>query len=95
MGTIPVVPNLSGAAEYISPFFPDAIYKEDDIMDLGKTLINIESMDRLRLDKARLWVAENLNLATISKQVLDVYSKVLSQSEYHVIQRENEVSITS
>lgn len=78
VGATPVVPDLSGAAEYLGPFLPECVYRENDASDLAKTLMTVDAMDPERVDAAREWVKKELSLSSIGKKVLAVYESVIT-----------------
>jgi|688.fasta_scaffold176639_3 glycosyltransferase involved in cell wall biosynthesis len=79
-GSLPIVPQESGGAEYLNPVLPEAIYPTNDSDALAKRLLWAENLsEELRgktLSAARDWVENNLDWKKISHRILELYSEV-------------------
>jgi glycosyltransferase involved in cell wall biosynthesis len=81
-GTLCVVPDKSGGAEYVRQFAPGLIYQEDDVGSLAERLSSICQMpDEKRseqLKKSQVWVSLNLNWGSITRRVISLYEQVVA-----------------
>lgn len=83
-GGVPIVPVESGSAEYIAPFFREALYP---IADRDALVAALRQMERLtgskraaRLQSAQTWVAQNLNWNSVTEHFLNLYTQVRNES---------------
>lgn len=79
-GSIPVVPSDSGGAEYLRPFLPDSLYRQDDRASLAGVLTRIERA-KPDIGPARRWVAETLDWNRIADRVIELYRSVSGVEE--------------
>jgi glycosyltransferase involved in cell wall biosynthesis len=81
-GTIPIVPELSGGAEYLQRFLPSCVYPQGDGNRLAQVLCDVEAAvaahQDIGLSAARAWVAKELDWNRIGQQVFDLYSTLIS-----------------
>lgn len=87
VGTVPIVPDKSGAAEYLAPYFPDCIYGEGNFTDLAKTLIKAEGIEAVRIEEAQNWVANSLSLGSIAKKIITLYEGILKSPSAHSLEK--------
>ncbi len=75
IGSVPIVPDESGSAEYLFPIFKECIYEHDNEDDLVKKLFWAESLkDKFLVTKnAKNWVNENLNWPFIVNEFYNLY----------------------
>jgi glycosyltransferase involved in cell wall biosynthesis len=75
VGTAPVVPDRSGSAEYLKPFLPQCIYRENDRGSLVNTLLNVNAPLTFEgVDRARGWIQTALHPDHIAERMLEIYT---------------------
>ena len=82
VGTVPIVPDASGSAEYLRPFFSDFIYREGDHGSLAAAM---QSAQRLFITgespagmaRAQKWVGSELSWDRIADRVVGIYEELL------------------
>ncbi len=83
-GVVPVIPDDSGSAEYLSKFLPSCIYPQGDAGRLAEVLARLDTASRtgadLGLSKAHNWVARELNWAYIGEKVFGLYTSLTALS---------------
>lgn len=80
-GTIPILPDRSGAAEYLGKILHSLVYREGDPEALATCLLEFRRpkfQTELRL--AQEWVSTNLSWSRITAQVLETYRRILNPS---------------
>jgi len=84
-GTLCLIPQNSGGAEYVNIFAPEMLYpdqSEDILADKMLTISMMEQEERsLLVTKAQEWVKRNLDWQSVTERVLEVYRVVLKQPE--------------
>lgn len=81
VGAFTIVPNASGAAEYLRDFLKESIYCHDDVDSLTEALHFHENTDERRgdLEKARAWINQELSWTAITQKVLNLYKEIHPQ----------------
>lgn len=82
-GTLCLIPEDSGGAEYVKKFAPYMIYGNNEIESLKMKMDSVFSMPQSQrvkhVEVCRRWVSTHLDWTAITQQVLQIYSQVLSQ----------------
>ncbi|MEZ4750737.1 MAG: glycosyltransferase family 4 protein [Bdellovibrionota bacterium] len=76
VGTVPIIPDRSGSAEYLKWHIPSAIYKQEDAHSLSAALLRAEKGSIEGASAAQEWVKNALDWKHISRAVLDLYREV-------------------
>lgn len=81
-GTLCLIPQNSGGAEYVEKFAPNMVYPDQSEVLLAEKMIqtmDFTGAERIRLvNSAKAWIAQNLNWPTITQQTLQIYEHVLA-----------------
>ena len=83
LGTPVIIPNESGSAEYLKPYFSIGIYDSSSLDSLANTLVRIEGSKKeveIQVSKARNWVQQELDWESITGKVLKVYADLTEGS---------------
>ncbi len=93
-GTLPLIPDASGSAEYLKPLLPQCIYHAESVDSLSAAL---EAVTRSRhsdaLKAAQKWVRSELDPDHIANQVFEMYEYLLSgQAKPQVVARKKPVA---
>lgn len=82
-GTLCLIPEDSGGAEYVEQFAPYMIYGNNEIDSLKNKMDSVYSLPQSQranyVEVCRTWVSTHLDWMAITQQVLQIYSQVLSQ----------------
>lgn len=81
-GTVCLLPDASGGAEYVRGFAPEMIYQsqsEDSLSVKMREVVDLSyEVRRDCLQRSQKWISKYLNWAEISEQVLNTYKQVIS-----------------
>lgn len=80
-GTICLLPDLSGGAEYVRGFAPEVVYEGTSEIALAKKMaeiLNLPNEKRMAcISLSQEWISKYLNWPLIAQQVLDIYRQIL------------------
>lgn len=80
VGTLPVVPSGSGAAEYLLPVLPVAIYKEPTAECLAQKMREIDSDASVDVQPGVQMVLNDLSWEKVTKKMYSVYQSILVET---------------
>lgn len=83
-GSLPIVPQESGGAEYLEPILPDLVYPTHEVRDLAMRLLKVEKLAEPErnqmLELGRRWVRENLDWEKVTHQICGLYESAILES---------------
>jgi glycosyltransferase involved in cell wall biosynthesis len=82
IGGLPIVPDESGSAEYLSRFLPDILYRAEDATSLATVLAQVEhpSFPSRKVAEAKAWVLTELNWNVVGREVRRIYEAISKSS---------------
>lgn len=83
VGTLPIVPRESGAAEYLAQFFPELTYDDDSAESLVAALNRVDTWagrgETPGLEAAQTWLRSELDWRAVGRRVMGIYESVLKK----------------
>lgn len=80
VGVTPIIPDASGAAEYLQPYLSQTIYAANDAKSLSQILIDVENTVFVsQVAAARRWVLETMIWPRVADRVDSLYKVILNE----------------
>lgn len=81
-GTVCLLPDASGGAEYVMGFAPEVIYRAKSETSLAEKMREVSQLSQEKrkdcIQKSQRWISKYLNWNEVTHQVLEIYKQVLN-----------------